>query len=436
MSTYNYTTVTIECQAFFCEGEEKDSDNRSVYRFKSRQKAKDVECPHCGGRVIGHGTKICRLSDIPHIPGVPSIYEVHQHRYECKECHRTFTEINPFRCPHFNLTYRCVEWVCELLAYQVPTATIAKIIGIHWNTVRKIQKARIDLILKKNDTERLNDSYRPYFLAVDEFAIHKGHRYATCVMDLVRGDVIWVGKGRAKKDFAQFFECFADTDYLSQVKAVAMDMNASYNQLVAQHLPDAKIVYDRYHMQAQFGKDVLGQVRLAEARKHMETAQKLKNSSAPKAKVKEEKRLYSQIKQARWTLLSNSNSMSEDKKASLKEILESHSDLSVCYAMKEEMVELFQIRDLAIAEERWIKWFDAALHSDIPALVKFAKVKSKRLDGLVAHASCPINTGKLEGFNNKIKVAKRNAYGFRNHEFFFSLIRFLSLPWCKKYSKL
>ena len=69
-----------------------------------------------------------------------------------------------------------------------------------------------------------------------------------------------------------------------------------------------------------------------------------------------------------------------------------------------------------------------AVHSGIPALMKFARQKLKRLDGLVAHAKFHINTGRLEGFNNKIKVAKRNAYGFKNLDFFFSYIRFISLP--------
>ncbi len=436
MSVQNYTAITIKCQAFYCSGAEKDQNNRNIYRFFSKQKAGEVKCPYCHGSVIGHGSKTVKLYDVPCIPGAPSIYEVHQHRYACKHCRRTFTEENPLRFPHFNLTYRCVEWICQLLMYQIPTATIAKMIGIHWNTVRKIQKARIDLILKKRDTERLNDSYRPYYLAVDEFAIHKGHSYATCVMDLALGEVIWMGKGRAKKDFEKFFAHFEGTDYLSQVKAVAMDMNASYNQLVEEHLPDAQIVYDRYHIQAQYGRDVLGQVRLAEAKKHKELANELAKSNAPRAEIKEEKKRYSRIKRARWIFLSNSANLSEQKKASLNEILESHSDLSVCYAMKEEMIELFQLKDTIVAEERWKKWFDAAQNCEIPALVKFAKSKLKRLTGLVAHASFPSNTGKLEGFNNKIKVAKRNAYGFRNNDFFFAYIRFLALPQQFNYTKL
>ena len=63
--------------------------------------------------------------------------------------------------------------------------------------------------------------------------------------------------------------------YLSQVVAVAMDMNASYNLLFTEKLPKAVIVYDRYHMQAQYGKDVLGVVRLQEARRHQREARSI-----------------------------------------------------------------------------------------------------------------------------------------------------------------
>ena len=63
------------------------------------------------------------------------------------------------------------------------------------------------------------------------------------------------------------------------------------------------------------------------------------------------------------------------------------------------------------------KWFEAAKSSGISALEKFATQKEKRLPGLAAHAIFQISTGKLEGFNNKIKVAKRIGYGYRDEEF-------------------
>ena len=219
--------------------------------------------------------------------------------------------------------------------------------------------------------------------------------------------------------------------------AVAMDMNASYHILVKQHLPQAEIVYDRYHMQAQFGKDVLGVVRLSEARAHKERSRAVLDA-LPTADVCDRKRLkeeakheqqqYSQIKKLRWTLLTKAESLSDVKAAHLSDILQTHSDLAICYAMKEEMSALFDVRDSEKAEIGWRKWFAAAKESRIPALVRFAELKEKRIDGLIAHAVYPISTGKLEGFNNKIKVAKRLAYGYRDHSFFFMLIRFLSIP--------
>lgn len=100
----------------------------------------------------------------------------------------------------------------------------------------------------------------------------------------------------------------------------------------------------------------------------------------------------------------------------------------MCYAMKEEMCTLFGLRDPGEARRGWMQWFEAAKASGIPALVRFAELKEKRLEGLVAHSRHNISTGRLEGFNNKIKVAKRIGYGYRNEDYFFTLIRYMSIP--------
>ena len=191
-------------------------------------------------------------------------------------------------------------------------------------------------------------------------------------------------------------------------------------------------------MQAQFGRDVLGVVRLEEARKHQDSSKALKSSlnkisdKAEKKDIKEkaqaEQRAYNKLKKARWTLLMNADKLKTARKISLEAILSEHESLAVCYAMKEEMTRLFELRDEKAAKDGWKRWFEAAKASGISALEKFARLKEKRLPGLIAHAVYPINTGKLEGFNNKIKVAKRIGYGYRNERYFFTLIRYLSLP--------
>ena len=262
-------------------------------------------------------------------------------------------------------------------------------------------------------------------------------------MDLETGHVIWVGKGRAKADFEKFFQEI-DMSFLSDVKAMAMDMNASYNLLVQKYLPSVDIVYDRYHMQAQYGKDVLGVVRLQEARAHKNKAQEHKEAALLeqnpakkielKAMAKAEQQLYSKTKQGRWLILSNPGKLHESGREVLQEILDKHASLALCYTMKEAMCEAFNEDDPQESEELWIKWFAAAKESKIQPLVRFAELKEKRLPGLIAHARHCISTGPLEGFNNKIKVAKRIGYGYRNEEYFFNLVRYMTIPAVRKFA--
>lgn len=147
-----------------------------------------------------------------------------------------------------------------------------------------------------------------------------------------------------------------------------------------------------------------------------------------RSEAKDESRMYSTIKGSRWTLLADGGNLPPEKVEVLNTILEGHSDLALCYAMKEEMSRLFELKDPDEALHGWTQWFEGAKASGIPALERFARLKEKRLDGLVAHARHNISTGRLEGFNNKVKVAKRVGYGYRNEDYFFTLIRYLSIP--------
>ena len=401
--------------------------SRLVIHLESRQDTAEERCPYCGGLVHICGNHSMRLRDMPINPWTRQDMEITYHRYRCQSCARTFSEDIPVKHPETRITERAASWISTFLRFNMPISTVQEITGVHWDTIKRIQKALMDEAIAERRRKLLREGYKPKHLAVDEFAIHKGHRYATCVMDLDTGEVLWVGRGRTKADFAIFFQ-ETDMDYLSEVEAVAMDMNASYNTLVSEHMPWVEIVYDRYHMQAQFGKDVLGAVRLDEARRHNATAKQLKEEGCSKAAIKEEKRLYSQVKRAGWILLAGKESLSDKDASALEKILEDHADLALCHAMKEEMSRLFNLRDEEEARKGWTAWFEAAKASGIPALVRFAERKEKRLDGLIAHASHPISTGKLEGFNNRIKVAKRIAYGYRDEDYFFSLIQFISIP--------
>ena len=270
--------INLKCQQYSCESYMRNEDeSESVFLFESKQKTEDVRCPYCGGRVNISGLTNKHLKDIPLWEGMKQSICFLGHRYRCVQCGRKFTEDIPMRYPGTRITDRAAAWIKSLLRNKVSIRGIQNLTGIHWDTIRRIHKGMMEDTLEKRKQELLAVNYHPRILAVDEFAIHKGHTYATCVMDLESGEVLWVGKGRSKADFAKFFDEI-EPSFLAGVMAVAMDMNASYYLLIQKKLPHAQIVYDRYHMQAQFGKEVLGAVRLAEARRHKAQADALKQT--------------------------------------------------------------------------------------------------------------------------------------------------------------
>ena len=430
--------IEAKCQGF--ESKQlsiSPKKDRAIIYVESKLHTRDINCPDCAGQVHIHDSFDITLKDIPLYPDMPLSLFCTGHRYRCQKCGKDFTESVPFAYPGTRITKRAAAWIKGFLKNKLSIRAIQNLTGIHWDTIRKVQQEIMDEALEDREQELSEIAYKPRYLAVDEFAIHKGHSYATTVMDIETGDILWVGTGRSIKDFEKFFQ-ETNPDTLSAVMAVAMDMNASYNRLVEKYLPQAEIVYDRYHMQAQFGKEVLGVVRLEEARKHKELSEKIlagipedtdkETKQELKLQAKAEKQNYSKLKKSRWTLLMKHEKLSEDRSEHLATILEIHHDLAVCYAMKEEMCRLFGLTDSALAEKGWNDWFRAAEESNIPALVRFANLKKQRIKGLIAHANHPISTGKLEGFNNKIKVAKRIGYGYRNEAYFFKLIRYLALP--------
>lgn len=435
----NNTRIQLVFQQYVCRNFRFENNGKELWLdFNSKQETKDVYCKYCGNNDVEvHDNYTTKITDMPVWPGVRQLIRVTYHKYKCRCCNKVFNEDISFKDPNARITTRAAQFIKTLLSLGLATSSVSQITGIHWDTIRKLHTQTMKEALETRTKLLKEQGYKPTYLAVDEFAIHKGQSYATCVMDLIQGDVLWVGKGRNMEDFRKFFTEF-DMDYLREVKAVAMDMNAAFNVLVEEYLPEAAIVYDRYHIQAQFGKEVLTSVRLRAAKEHQKSAKsadeerkfvkRREDKRECRKMQREENKKFKELKNARWVVLTNSNNLSDEDKASLKSILEEHQELAVCYAMKEEMNRLFSLTEEAQAREGWTKWFEAAKESEIPELVKFAQNKEKYIEGLISHAEHQISTGKLEGLNNKIKVAKRVGYGFRDDDYFFTLVRYITLP--------
>lgn len=315
------------------------------------------------------------------------------------------------RCATCGVRVEAIDWLCgrramtagmaryvEALARLLPLSQVAGLLGLHWHTVRAIDQQRLAREVVEPDLTRVRR------LVMDEFALFKGHRYATVVMDADTQQVLWVGEGHTREAVRPFFEWLGS--HCQQVEAVAMDMNTAFDLEVQQHCPRAVIVYDLFHVIAKFGREVVDRVRVDQANQlcHDKPARRV-------------------IKQSRWLLLRNRDNLTDHQAVTLDELLAGNQALYTTYLLKDQLKTLWYAPDTESAEHRWAEWLRMALDSGIPPVIAFARKLKHYAHGIIASARYRLNTSVLEGMNNRIKVIKRMAYGYRNTDYFFLKIK-------------
>lgn len=355
-------------------------------------------CPHCKRTTWHvHDYRWREVRDLP-VFGKGVFLEVERRRMRCPRC-GLFTEELPWLGARSRITRRLGAAVAGLCRFMT-IKHVSEFFGLGWDVVKNSDKEALERRLAGFDPRQAR------ILAMDEFAIQRGHRYASVVIDVENGNVLWVGRGRSREDIQPFFEMMGE-EACKHIKAVAIDCNATYALEIKQHCPNAHVVYDLFHIVARYGRDVIDRVRVDEANR-------LKNDRAGRKLVKG----------SRWLLLRNQeNIVRPEDRIRLQELLKANRSLAKAYIMKDDLKTLWSFRDEKEAAQQWQQWYRQAVRSRIPPLVHFAKNLVQWREGILAHCRYPIHTSIIEGVNNKIKVIKRMAYGFRDDAYFFLKIR-------------
>ena len=185
-----------------------------------------------------------------------------------------------------------------------------------------------------------------------------------------------------------------------------MDMNTAFDLEVQQHCPDARVVYDLFHVVAKFGREVMDRVRVDQA-----------------SQLKHDKKARNWVKSSRWVLLKNRSNLNSRQQSYLDELLSMNKDLMVTHLLGEQLKELWYCESEQQANELWECWWEQVQESGIGPLMNFARKLKPYLHGIVASAKFALNTCTLEGINNKIKLIKRMGYGYRDTDYFFLKIK-------------
>jgi len=296
------------------------------------------------------------------------------------------------------------------LAMVLPIRHVAAWFHLHWDTVKQIDHRALYARLGPITAERLADVR---LLVIDEFAIQKGHRYATVIVDPTTKRVLWVHRGRDRAAIRPFLDLLGP-EGRARIEAVAVDMSGSYGDEIRAQCPQAVIVYDLFHIVAKYAREVIDRVRVDETNKIARAAGPNQTGIRAARRV---------IKGTRWLLLKNREHIAPVDRVRLDELLDANRALFIVYVLKDDLKRLWRFRYPKAALRFWQGWYERARASRIPALIRFADLLTPYVPGIISHCRYPLHTGVVEGINNKIKVLKRMAYGYRDDAYFFLKIR-------------
>ena len=186
--------------------------------------------------------------------------------------------------------------------------------GIAWVTVGKIVERIVGARLDSSRLEGL------HFIGIDEFSYRKRHHYITVIVDHVAGRVIWAAKGRSSETLAAFFRELGP-ERAAKIEVVTLDMAEGYIKAVKEHAPQAKIVFDRFHVQ-RLASDAVDAVRRELVRDEEDA---------------ERKRA---IKGSRFALLRSEWNLTVADRAKISEVQRSNRSLYRAYLLKQALAHL------------------------------------------------------------------------------------------------
>lgn len=281
---------------------------------------------------------------------------------------------------------------------------ISRHLGIRWETVKNIDKQVLAQSLPAQDVSKI--SHLKY-IGVDEVARAKGHDYMTVVYNMESGQLIWVEHGRTAQVLMTFLEGLSRDTALG-IQAVAMDMGKAYQKAVRECLPNADIVFDRFHVMQNYSKAIRRQ-RMHEFRK---------------ADTRDEKGL---IKGSLFLLLMNADKLDDKQSDKLDALLEVNKNLCTMYMMKEQLQALWSATSYQEMSNQLVNWCELAERSRLFVLHDFAASLREHREGICNYAKYRLTSARIEAGNVSIGMLRKRARGIRDTEYFKLKIRQISV---------
>lgn len=276
------------------------------------------------------------------------------------------------------------EALVLMLAQQMPFAAVARIVGESAHRVLAVCERYVGIALGLADFSEVTE------LAIDETSRARGHDYVTLAADARARRVLFVTEGRGAKTIK---ELAADLDDHgcppTQITSVSIDMSPAFIKGVSEHLPNARITFDKFHVIAHANEAVNKMRRI-------------------------EQRTDKSLKGMRWSLLKDRSRLKPEAAADLDALIARMTTVRTARAWvyKEHLREILERKQINVVRGMLLHWCTCVMRSKVEPMKEVAAMVRTHLEGIVAWAQTRQTNGFLEAINGLFQAAKRRARGF------------------------
>lgn len=308
-------------------------------------------------------------------------------------------------CPACGVRQERLSWLSDTRRFTLRFATavgrqcrelsVARVTEMHqlsWGQVR-----RLEIVYMKNLLARHPPAQRLRAIGMDEISIRKGHSYAIVVADLDRRRPIWMSEtpGRTEEDLDRFYNEIGPKR-CEKIQLAVMDMWKPFRNSTKRHAPQARILFDKFHVINHLG-NALDAVRRSEYQRVNGTERKF-------------------IKGQRYTLLSHRANLNAAGRRSLRLLLKANKRLHKAYLLKEAFGQLWDYNNPTWSRKFFENWKAQLKWQRLKPFEKFAAMIERHWDGIAVYClpENKVSLGFMEGLNNKIRLIQRRAFGIKD----------------------
>jgi transposase len=277
------------------------------------------------------------------------------------------------------------EALVLMLCQQMTFAATARLVGESWHRVAAICEHYVKLALTQADFSQVRA------LAIDETSRARGHDYLTLAADAERRAVIFTTEGREAETIERLAaELRVHGGKPEAIESVSIDMSPAYIKGVTEHLPNAQITFDKFHV-------------IAHASTAIDKTRRIEQKTDPA------------LKGLRWTLLKDRSRLSQASCADLDALLAKITTQRTARAWlyREQLREILQRKQSNVVRALLTQWCTNVMRSKVVPMKEVAQLIRNHLEGIVAWAQTRQTNGFLEALNGLFQAAKRKARGYR-----------------------